>query len=255
MIDTMKPPSRIGPYTLARQLAAGSRVWLATTPLAKAPLVLKLAATGEREAHARLLHEAAIAGQFDHPNIIRIHETGRAGEWLWLAQAYAPGEGSLTLANFRQLLLALVHVHGNDVVHGDIRPANLLLDHGGELRLANFAYARKVGQASAQDGGRTAYASPEQLRGDVIGVRADMYAAGAVLHEILTRQAFAGTMPTPPSVLAPGLGTAFDAVVARALAPDPAGRYIHVFELLVAFDAACQHGVSGALARSAEGRR
>lgn len=251
----MTPPSRIGPYTLARQLAAGSRVWLATTPLAKAPLVLKLAARGEREAHERLLHEAAIAGQFDHPNIMRVHETGRAGDWLWLAQDHAPGEGPLTLANFRQLLLALVHVHGNEVVHGDIRPANLLLGHGAELRLTNFGCARKVGQAAAQDGGRTAYASPEQLRGDVIDVRADMYAAGAVLHEILTRQVFSGAMPALPSELAPGLGTAFDALVARALAPGLDGRYGHVFEMLVAFDAACQHGVSGALARSAEGRR
>lgn len=251
----MTPPSCIGPYTLARQLAAGSRVWLATTALSRAPLVLRIAARSEREAHARLLHEAAIAGRFDHPNIMRIHESGRAGDWLWLAQDYAQGEGPLTLANFRQLLLALVHVHGNEVVHADIRPANLLRDHGGELRLANFGCARRVGQAAAQDGGRTAYAAPEQRRGDVIDVRADIYAAGAVLHEILTRQVYTGGVAAPPSALAPGLGTAFDAVVARALAPDRAGRYVHVFALLVDFDAACQRGVSGALARSAAGRR
>lgn len=251
----MTPPSRIGPYTLVRQLSPGGAAWLASSALTRGQLALKLVQRSDREAHARLLHEVAIAGQFDHPNIMRIHETGRSGDWLWTVQAYAQGEGPLTLASFRQLLLALVHVHGNEVVHGDIRPGNLLLDHGGELRLSGFGCARKVGQAAAQDGGRSAYASPEQLRGDVLDVRADIYAAGAVLHEILTRQPCTGAPPAPPSVLAPGLGTAFDAVVARAMALDKAERYVHVFEVLVAFDAACQRGVSGALARSAEGRR
>ena len=238
----MKPSDRIGPYTLVKPLG-GPRSGLWQAACGGRQVVLRLAGPDDLPARALLRHEAAVTASFDHPNIVRLHEFAQSGAVQWLAMDYVGGAGPLTLGNFRQLLLALLHVHGNDVVHGDLQPGNLLLDLAGDLRLSNFRYARHVGQAASQEGGRSPYASPEQHLGDVLDTRADIYAAGAVLYELLTRTIPAGARPTPPSVLAPGLGGNFDALVARALAPEKAARFGHVFELLGAFDGACQGGV------------
>lgn len=240
----MKPHTRIGPYSLVRPLGTGARrSWLASGGSEGAQVVLKIALAEDAAACARLAHEAAIAGNLDHPNILSMHEYGRSQTLHWMSADYVAGGDTLTLANFRQLLLALLHVHGNELVHGDLRLSNLLLAPEGTLRLSNFACARKNGQAAAQDGGRSPIASPEQLRGDVIDMRADIFSAGAVLYQILTRQAYQGGAAASPSSLAPGLGDSFDAVVAKAMAPDRAQRYGHIFELLADFDAACQRGV------------
>lgn len=238
----MKPTDTVGPYTLTARLGGpDSQVWAAAH--GGGQVALRLAAASDRSARALLHHEMQIAGGFDHPNIIRLHELAQSTQCTWLTMQHAGGTGPLTLANFRQLLLALLHLHGNDVVHGDLRPASLLRDLGGDLRLANFRYARQAGQAASQEGGRSRYASPEQQLGDVLDFRADIYSAGAVLYEIVTRAMPQGAQPVPPSLLAPGLGTNFDGLLARALSPEKAGRFGHVFELLGAFDAACQRGV------------
>lgn len=238
----MKPFDRVGPYTLVQPLGEDGRSWLAKA--GNDQFVLKIAGTDDADGRAQLLHELHIAGAFDHPNIVPIHECGetRDGIWLTLGVRGQPGR-KLTLAGFRQLLLALLHVHGHDVVHGDLRPANIFVEHEGEVMLANFSFARKVGQAAAQDGGRSAYASPEQLMGDVLDVRADLYSAGAVLYETLTGRRPNEGETVAPSVAAPGLGTAFDALAARALARDKTARFGSSFEFLLAFDSACQQGV------------
>lgn len=238
----MKPSDRIGPYTLIKPLG-GPRSGLWQAGCGGRHVALRIAGPGDARARALLRHEAAVLASFDHPNIVRLHEFAQSGAVQWLAMDHVSGAGPMTLGNFRQLLLALLHVHGNNMVHGDLEPGNLLLDAAGDLRLSNFRYARKAGQAASQEGGRSQYASPEQHLGDVLDMRADIYSAGAVLYELLTRTIAAGARPTPPSVLAPGLGSNFDALVARALAPEKSARFGHVFELLGAFDGACQRGV------------
>lgn len=240
----MNASDRIGPYTLVSRLGRpDGRTWLASACDGQVQVALKLASKTDQIGRAHLLHEMDMAAHFDHPNIVRMHECAQVNDLMWVATGYVGGGTVLTLANFRQLLLALLHVHGNGVVHGDISPNRLLLEPQGDLRLANFRYARKVGQAASQEGGRSPYASPEQHLGDVLDTRADIYGAGAVLYELLTRSIHQPAPLAPPSVLAPGLGTNFDAVVARALAPDKSARFGHVFEFLSAFDAACQRGV------------
>jgi eukaryotic-like serine/threonine-protein kinase len=256
----MKKPERLGPYTLIAHLGdqARSRTWLARAGEgAHAETVaLKLGRAKDAAGRARILHEVAIAAVFDHPNIVRIFECAEANGVLWLACGYVPGPHQpLKLLNFRQLLLALVHVHANQVIHAGLSCANMLLDEEGDLRLANFACARRIGDPGQAPTGTLAYMSPEQLRGEPLDVRSDMFSAGAVLYEILTGKApFKGgaatSMPQmtqdsqpPPSSVAPGLGTSFDELVHRALARDRTARFSGAFELLSAFDAACKRGV------------
>lgn len=257
----MKKPERIGPYTLLKRLGAGGsgRVWLAQAGSGPERLALKLAREGDEDARACIMHEVDIAAAFNHPNIIRMYECGASRGITWIAMEYAPGPHEpLTLANFRQLLLALVHVHANGVVHADVKHASLLLDASGDLKLANFGLARRAGQGAPAHGsahGSPQFMAPEQLRGQPLDARADLFSAGVVLYQILTgNRPFEGTglevmqqllndAQPAPSAVAPGLGTSFDEVVRRALARDRAERYANAFEFLSAYDAACRRGV------------
>lgn len=232
---------------------ARGNVWLASAGSGGTKVALKLAREHDATGRARLLHESALAMGFDHPNIVRIHECGEARGVTWLAMGYVPGPHEpLTLANFRQLLLALVHVHANGIVHADIRAGNLLVDEYGDLRLAGFGLARRVGEAAP---GAPQSVSPEQLRGKAIDMRSDIFCAGVVLYHVLTgKRPFEGTpleimqqilhdTQPAPSRVAPGLGTSFDDVVRHSLARDRDDRYGSAFEFLSAFDAACRRGV------------
>jgi serine/threonine protein kinase len=204
----MKKPACVGPYTLLSPLGAGApgHVWLAGMGDTRL-LVLKLARAGNAPQRTRLLHEVHIAGAFDHPHIVRMHECGEAQGVLWMATGHVAGpQVPLTLANFRQLLLALVHVHAHGVVHGAIEPAHLLLDENANLRLAGFADARRDG-----------------------AVQDDLLAAGAVLSLILAARPLDG----------PG----FEALIAKLLAPDAAARHASAFDVLRDFDAARPRGV------------
>jgi serine/threonine protein kinase len=201
--ESMKKPECVGPYTLLSPLGEGAHVWLASMGDGRR-LVLKLARAGNKTGRARLLHEVHIAGAFDHPNIVRMYECGEAQGVLWMATGHVAGPSvPLTLANFRQLLLALVHVHAHGVVHGAIAPAHLLLDEDANLRLAGFADARREG-----------------------AVQDDLRAAGEVLLLIVA-----------------GKPDGFAPLIAKLRSPDAAARHISAFDVLRDFDAACPRGV------------
>ncbi len=254
----MKKLERIGPYTLLRRLGRGenSRVWLANAGEADNLVAMKLARPGDDEGRERLMYELGVAAEFDHPHIVRIYECGESRGFTWITMGYLAGPHQpLTLEGFRQLLMALVHVHANGIVHANVNHDNLLMDENGELRLADFSHARQIGQVGKPGEGTPQFMSPEQLRGQTLDPRADLFSAGVVLYEILTGiRPFAGTalelMPQllketqiAPSAAAPGLGTSFDEVVRRALARERSERHGNAFEFLGAFDAACRRGV------------
>ncbi|SHG97364.1 serine/threonine protein kinase [Massilia sp. CF038] len=256
----MKKPERVGPYTLISLLGdrARSRTWLASAGEGptREQVALKLARPKEILIRARILHAVQLAAGFNHPNIVRMYECAEADGVLWLASGYVHGQGHrLTLANFRQLLLALVHVHANGVIHADLRSENLLLDEEGDLHLANFTHARRQGEPGMPPQSALGNMAPEQLRGEPLDVRADLFAAGAVLYQILTGAApFEGRAATSmpqlrdasqaaPSAVSPGLGSSFDALISQALARDRAQRFGSAFEFLSAFDSACKRGV------------
>ena len=134
------------------------------------------------------------------------------------------------------LAAALAHVHARGFVHRDVKPANILLDHGREPRLADFGIARAldgtVATATGAVAGTAAYLAPEQVRGETVGPAADVYALGLVLIEARTgRREYPGAMvesatarlyrrPVVPSGLPRGLA----ALLAAMTDPDPAAR-------------------------------
>ena len=147
--------------------------------------------------------------------------------------------GPQALVVLRGALLGLIAVHAAGLVHGDVKPTNLLIDRHGEAMLIDFGLARPAGASSAGAlAGSPAYMSPEQIRGDDVDARSDVYACGAVLFELLTgrRPYLAATVeatlhmhvhdPVPdPRAVDPAIGDHLANVCITALAKDPAQRF------------------------------
>lgn len=167
----------------------------------------EVVATGE-DALDRFRHELRLARRLTHRNIVRLHDLGRDAESAYLTMEYVAGaslaallaaHGALpaaaVLSVAKQLARALDVAHADGVVHGDLKPANLLLGAGGVLKVADFGIARLVRAPVAAPGptdivgalvGTPAFMAPELLLGAAPSTASDLYAAGLVLHACLT---------------------------------------------------------------------
>ena len=159
-------------------------------------------------AKQRLRVEAQAAAALDHPNICTIHEIGETADGqLFIAMAYYRGEtiearlarGPMppheAIAVAIQAAQGLVKAHGHGVVHRDIKPANLMVTTEGALKILDFGIAKVPGVHRSSPGqriGTVAYMSPEQVRGEPLDGRTDVWSLGVVLYEMLT-----GGAPVP----------------------------------------------------------
>jgi len=214
------------------------------------------AGSGFRE---RFLEETELAASLEHPNVVPIYDAGDVDGQLYLAMRYVEGsdlktvlaeqgplEPARALAIAAQIAAALDAAHEHGLVHRDVKPSNVLLDANEHVYLTDFGLARRLGDESSGGTdlsfGTPGYASPEQITGDGVDGRADVYGLGCLLYECL-----AGTIPfsraselavlfaqlhePPPSIAAyPQL----DAVFATALAKDRDDRYQSCGELVEA---------------------
>ena len=234
-------------------------VYRAHDPRLERPVALKLLSErlsdddGFRE---RMLKESRLAASLDHPNVVPIYEAGEAEGRLFIAMRYVDGtdlkvllrrEGALTperaVAIAAQVADALDAAHAKGLVHRDVKPSNVLLDQQGgreHAYLADFGLTQSIAEAGPADGslmGTVDYVAPEQIRGDQVDGRADVYALGCLLFETLTGTLpFTGSSdvavvyahleeaPPRPSERRQGLPAAVDDVLARAMAKDPDER-------------------------------
>lgn len=204
--------------------------------------LVKLPSGGDAEAaeaHARFRREAQAAGRLSHPNIVAVYDYGENADTAWIVMEMVEG-GSLkdilargerlpvaeTVRLMEGVLAALAYSHGRGVVHRDIKPANIMLAGDGSVKIADFGIARIESSTMTQVGtvmGTPSYMAPEQLRGEPVDQRADIWAAGVVLYQLLTgEKPFDGnytalmhrvinTEPPPPSQLAVTVPRGFDA--------------------------------------------
>jgi serine/threonine-protein kinase len=243
----------MGEVYLAEDLRLGRKVALKLLP----PELTRDAA-----AKSRLMHEARAASLLDHPHICTVYDieelpTGR----LLLAMAYCEGEtlkarlarGPLPAAEAVDLACqvaeALAEAHARGIVHRDIKPANAMVTRSGRLKIVDFGLARLPDATALTATGTTlgtpAYMAPEQVRGEDADARADLWALGAVLYEMLAgRPPFGGEsahavlysvvhrVPEPLDRARPDLPAALLRVVNRALAKDRLARYQQAEQML-----------------------
>jgi serine/threonine-protein kinase len=204
----------------------------------------------------RFARETELAISLEHPNVVPIHDAGDVEGRLFLAMRLVAGtdlrkllraEGALepprALAICRQIANALDAAHANGLVHRDVKPSNILLDAAEHVYLADFGLTRHLEEKGARAGegrsvGTPAYLAPEQIEGQQVDGRADVYSLGCVLYECLTGQspfvhdsrlavAWAHLEEEPPSASerASDLPEAIDAVLRGAMAKSPDERY------------------------------
>jgi serine/threonine-protein kinase len=158
----------------------------------------------------RLLREARAAGRLLHPNVVALFDAGEADGLLYLAFEFVQGsdlaqrleKGPLSLREVlrivRQVADALHYAHGEGIVHRDIKPSNILIDTIGRVKVADFGIAKMAGQSTeltvaGSVMGSPQYLSPEQIRGEELDGRSDVFSLGVVLYELLSgNRPFAG---------------------------------------------------------------
>ena len=204
----------------------------------------------------RFRREAQLAAKLRHPNIVSIYDIGQRAGLQWYTMELVPGSNLAQLVHERgpltieqtsrlldQALSALEHAHAHGLVHRDLKPENTLIEPDGRLRITDFGLALAL-RGDARFGGATSrsgtpqFAAPEQLLGEKVDQRADLYSLGAVAYfGLLGRPPFEGA--TPEAILArqttdqlPALHESradvprdLEAVLRRAVTSDPAGRY------------------------------
>src|SRR5467141_1501136 len=216
----------------------------------------------DASAKARFLREAHAAAALDHPNLCTIYEVGTSEEGrLFLAMALYQGEtlrarltrdGSIlvreSLEIARQIAEGLQAAHAAGIVHRDLKPGNVMLLPDGTVRILDFGLAKARDQSISETGahfGTVSYMSPEQVQGDKVDGRADLWALGVLMYEMLTgRKPFNGDeevavalaiLHDEPELLSThraGVSPALEDLVLRLLQKDPAKRHDSAAELL-----------------------
>lgn len=221
------------------------------------------------EYESRFRTEARSAARLQHPNIVSVYDSNRDGDTAYLVMEYVQGDDlkhhldkgvryslEQSLKMVRDLLSALDYAHKQNIIHRDVKPANLMIEPGGRVKLTDFGVARiqDSGEVTRTQGGMVGtlkYMSPEQVQGLQIDSRADLFSVGVVLYQLLTDKRpfdgdndfsiihqIIGQEPKPPSTFNAGLPPAIDAVVARALAKDREQRFATARDFAVALQSA-----------------
>jgi serine/threonine-protein kinase len=250
-------PNVNGRYELIETLGTGatSRVDKARDTLIGRTVALKtfLSGFGSRQLQEQFLREAQIIGQLAHPSIVSLYDVGTdgngrpyfvmefvEGETLEKALEAGPLSPEKAAAWGGDLAIALAHAHQAQTLHGDVKPANILITKEGRPKLGDFGIARCATHASSSGSvnGTPAFLSPEQIRGQVQDARSDLFSLGIVLYQMtagvhpfdgssvsaVCGQILSST-PEPPSHHNPALSPAFDGIVMRCLAKDPVDRF------------------------------
>jgi serine/threonine protein kinase len=268
---------KLGRYELIRVLGKGAMgvVYEGRDPNLDRRVAIKtvkvenLSEEAAAEYEYRFRTEARSAARLQHPNIVSVYDSDRDGNIAFLVMEYIQGDDlkhyldrgvryslEQSLKMIRDLLSALDYAHKQGIVHRDIKPANLLIEPGGRVKLTDFGVARiqDSGEATRTQGsmvGTLKYMSPEQVQGQKIDSRADLFSVGVVLYQLLTDKRpfdgdndfsiihqIIGHSPPPPSSTNAKLPAAIDAVVARALAKNRDDRFATARDFAVALQSA-----------------
>jgi len=255
-------PAQLGRYVIQSELGRGAMgvVYKALDSVLERPVAVKTVnITLEREYadkyEKRFYQEARAAGSLNHPNIVTIHDVGKAGDVVFMAMEYIEGvelrtligEGrplrvAQALSIAAQIAEGLAYAHQRGVVHRDIKPANIMVLANGPVKITDFGIARMRGTGDlTQTGmllGSPKYMSPEQVIGKRADHRSDIFSLGVILYEMLCGAApFNGEnvtalmyqivnfMPPVPSSVNDAVPQLLDYIVAKMIAKPLEERY------------------------------
>src|SRR3954447_4910452 len=234
--------------------------------------VITLAFAEDQEFRARFQREAKLAASIEHPNVIPVYEAGEHDGVLFIAMRFVDGTDLKTLLTregrleplratrfVNQIASALDAAHAAGLVHRDVKPANALLASQDHVYLTDFGLTKRAASGSAmtktgQLVGTVDYVAPEQVEGESVDARTDVYSLACVLYHLLSghvpfdkptemAKLFAHVHEDPPrpSDAVPGLPGALDDVVWRGMAKEPSKRYLSAGDLGRAALAAAEH--------------
>jgi serine/threonine-protein kinase len=262
-----KKDNQIGRYRILGELGRGAMgvVYKAEDPSLDRIVALKTIRLGDevegrKEYERRFMLEAKAAGKLTHPNIVTIFDFGEEEDLAYMAMELLEGsdlrtrmrQGDIPAMEAVEIALqvadGLGFAHEFGVVHRDIKPGNIMLLERGAVKIMDFGIARmRHADHKTSTGvvlGTPRYMSPEQIGGQPVDQRSDIFSLGTVLYEMLTRtMLFAGddvnqiahnvanAEPSPPSRSNPEVPQLVDFIVARALKKDPAVRYQDAYEM------------------------
>lgn len=261
MADQATPPATVGAYRLIRLLGQGGMgsVFLAEHQESGRRVALKRLISQAGTAEARFRREFRLLQKLDHPYVVKVFELGEADGGQFLAMEFVEGQTLIDWVEqqespagperwnrvqpvIQRILEGLDYIHRQGIIHRDLKPENILVNAQGIPRITDFGLARQAQEEAAltQAGaalGTFLYAPPEQIMGQALDHRADLYALGAVIYQIVCGQPpFTGSnlgelairhlreLPVRPSERVPGLGSLLDRLILQLLAKNPQER-------------------------------
>jgi serine/threonine-protein kinase len=259
------PLTEIGKYQVEDVLGEGAMgvVYRALDPVLNRRVAIKVmsdALAQDADLRQRFLREAQAAGSLQHPHVVTIYDFGEVEGHPFIAMEYVDGVDlesllrtnvSLSLDEKLELVIGvlqgLAYAHKKGIIHRDIKPGNVRVDSEGKARIMDFGIAHLASSNMTRTGvmlGTPNYMAPEQIVGNDVSPRTDIFSVGVLLYELLTNvKPFQGDTlhtvmykvlsetPPPLDKVLPGLPPALNGVVMRALQKDPAERYASALEM------------------------
>ncbi|HYR45934.1 MAG TPA: serine/threonine-protein kinase, partial [Thermoanaerobaculia bacterium] len=254
----METPAKIGKYEISEKIGTGGfgAVYKGRDPFIKRTVAVKTCQLNDEEIKSRFFREAELAGNLHHRNITIIYDFGIENGIPYIVQEFLNGEDldkvikrgdPMPLTRKVEILIAITeglhYAHENHIIHRDIKPANIRVLENGTVKIMDFGIAKSLQSESnlTQTGitlGTSAYLAPEQIRGEPLDRRTDVFSLGVLAYELLSyRKPFRGEHlstilyrilnepPEPVESLNPDVPPALSAAVARAIEKNIANRY------------------------------
>lgn len=263
----MTTPDKIGRYSIQGELGRGAMgvVYRAVDPnigrtVALKTMRLDVHGAQEQEMLKRFKREAQLAGVMNHPNLVTIYDAGDHEGVFYIAMEFVEGHTLQAILHeeralpperiieiSRQVCAGLDYAHSHEVVHRDVKPANIMVGVNGAVKIMDFGIAKSsMGMTSAgQVLGTPSYMSPEQVKGRTLDGRSDLFSYGVILYEMVTgEKPFTGQnvttiiykiineQPIAPRELDVSIHPGLSAIVVRCLSKNPEERFQNGAELV-----------------------